>query len=127
MNILINVLTFVLILVALFLVLVVLVQKPRADSGLGAAMGGGAAEAAFGAETGNVLTRATIVAAIAFFVLSFGLYLGHLYVRNHAHADEVALPEAPAVVAPAEPTPQQAAPDQQTPAPASEPAPASKP
>lgn len=105
MNILIGILTFVLILVAIFLVLVVLIQKPRADSGLGAAMGGGAAEAAFGAETGNVLTRATIVSAIAFFVLSFVLYLGHLYVRNHSRGDDVALPEAPAFSAPAEAIP----------------------
>lgn len=116
MNILINVLTFVLILVSIFLVFVVLLQKPRADSGLGAAMGGGAAEAAFGAETGNVLTRATIVSAIAFFILSFVLYLGHLYVRNHSRIDDAALPQAPAIVAPAEPVPAQ-------PAPAGEPAP----
>lgn len=116
MNILIYVLTFVLILVTLFLVGVVLIQKPRTDSGLGAAMGGGAAEAAFGAETGNVLTRATIVSAIAFFILSFVLYLGHLYVRNHSAANEAALPEAPAISAPADPAPVQ-------PAPAGEPAP----
>jgi preprotein translocase subunit SecG len=106
----------VLILVSLFLVLVVLIQKPRADSGLGAAMGGGAAEAAFGAETGNVLTRATIVSAIAFFVLSFALYLGHLYVRKQSRMDDTALPQAPAAVAPAESAPAQ-------PAPAGEPVP----
>jgi preprotein translocase subunit SecG len=105
MNLLIIILTFVLILVSLFMVLVVLIQKPRADSGLGAAMGGGAAEAAFGAETGNVLTRATIVSAVAFFVLSFAIYLGHLYVRKHARIDDAALPEVPAMVAPAEPVP----------------------
>lgn len=105
MNILIGVLTFLLILVALFLVLVVLIQKPRADSGLGAAMGGGAAEAAFGAETGNVLTRATIVSAVAFFILSFVLYLGHLYIRNHSDANDAMLPQAPALSAPAETVP----------------------
>lgn len=105
MNILINILTFVLILVSIFLVFVVLIQKPRADSGLGAAMGGGAAEAAFGAETGNVLTRSTIVLSITFFVLSFVLYLGHLYVRKQARLDDAALPQAPAMVAPAEPAP----------------------
>ena len=127
MNILINVLTFVLIVVSVFLVFVVLVQKPRADSGLGAAMGGGAAEAAFGAETGNVLTRATIISAIVFFVLSFVLYIGHLYVRKHAKGDEVALPEAPAMSAPAQPAPQPAAPGQQQSAPASTPAAPSNP
>lgn len=120
MNLLIIVLTFVLMLVSLFLVLVVLIQKPRADSGLGAAMGGGAAEAAFGAETGNVLTRATIVSAIAFFVLSFSLYLGHLYVRKQARLDDAALPQVPAAVAPVEAAPAQ-------PAPAGEPVPTPNP
>lgn len=100
MNIIIAVLTFVLILVAVFLVLVVLSQKAKNDGGMGAAMGGGMAEAAFGADTSNVLTKATINAAIVFFVLSFGLYLGHIHQRSQAGADGEALPEinAPATV-----------------------------
>lgn len=98
MSILIGILTFVLILISLFMVLVVLAQKAK-DGGVGAAMGGGAAEAAFGAETGNVLSKATINASIAFFVLSFVLYLGHIYQRKHAAANGGALPaiSAPAV------------------------------
>ena len=87
MNLLIAIFTFVLILVSLFLVLLVLMQKAKNDGGMGAALGGGAAEATFGADTGNVLTKATINAAIAFFVLSLFLYLGHIYVRNHAAAE----------------------------------------
>jgi preprotein translocase subunit SecG len=39
-----------------------------------------------------VLSKATINAAIAFFVLSFVLYLGHIYVRKHAVATGEALP-----------------------------------
>lgn len=98
MSIVIGILTFVLILIALFLSLVVLAQKSK-DGGVGAAMGGGAAEAAFGAETNTVLSKATINAAIAFFVLSFILYLGHIYQRKHAAAAGGALPTiaAPAV------------------------------
>jgi protein translocase SecG subunit len=65
MSILLNLLTAVLILVSLFLVLVVLAQKSK-DGGMGAALGGGAAEAAFGAETGNVLSKSTIYGAIIF-------------------------------------------------------------
>jgi preprotein translocase subunit SecG len=84
MNLLIGIFTFVLILVSGFMVLVVLMQKAKNDGGVGAALGGGAAEATFGAETGNVLTKATINAAIAFFVLSLLLYMGHIYVRNHS-------------------------------------------
>ena len=102
MGILIGILTFVLILISLFMVLVVLAQKAK-DGGVGAAMGGGAAEAAFGAETGNVLSGATIKASIAFFVLSFVLYLGHIYQRKHAVASGSVLPSistgAPAVPA----------------------------
>jgi preprotein translocase subunit SecG len=53
---------------------------------MGAAMGGGMAEATFGADTGNVLSKATINAAIVFFVLSFALYLGRIYEGKHAAA-----------------------------------------
>ncbi|HEX2099492.1 MAG TPA: preprotein translocase subunit SecG [Candidatus Synoicihabitans sp.] len=115
MNLLIGIFTFVLILVSLFMVLVVLAQKAKSDGGMGAALGGGAAEATFGAETGNVLTKATINAAIAFFLLSLLLYLGHIYVRNNAAAADGALPtfdatpaEQPAAdpaTAPVEPAP----------------------
>jgi preprotein translocase subunit SecG len=99
MNLLIGIFTFVLILVSLFLVLLVLMQKAKNDGGMGAALGGGATEATFGADTGNVLTKATINSAIAFFVLSLGLYLGHIHMRNSAAAEAgSALPdiEAPA-------------------------------
>lgn len=101
------ILTFILILVSLFLILIVLAQKTK-DGGMGAALGGGAAEAAFGAETSNVLTRMTKYAAILFFVLAFVLYLGRVYERNHARSDAGnALPTiaAPAAVAPVVPPP----------------------
>ena len=111
MSILIGIVTFILILVSIFMVLVVLAQKAKSDGGVGAAMGGGMAEATFGAETGNVLTKATINAAIAFFVLSFLLYLGHIYQRTHARSGGGALPtiNAPATPAPT-PAPEAAAP-----------------
>lgn len=101
MNILIYVLTAALILVSLFLALVVLAQKAKSDGGMGAAMGGGMAEAAFGADTSNVLTKMTINLTIAFFVLSFGLYLGHIYQRKHARAEGGALPTITVPAAPA--------------------------
>ena len=87
MNLLIAIFTFVLILISLVMVLLVLMQKAKSDGGMGAALGGGASEATFGADTGNVLTTATIRAAIAFFVLSLLLYLGHIHVRNTAAAE----------------------------------------
>lgn len=100
MSVLVGVLTFILILVSIFLILVVLMQKAKSDGGV-AAMGGGATEAAFGAETGNVLVSATKYATILFFVISFVLYLAHLYQAKHVEAAETALPaiNAPAVPA----------------------------
>jgi preprotein translocase subunit SecG len=49
-------------------------------------------EATFGADTGNVLTKATINASILFFVLSFALYLGWIYQLKHAAKSTGALP-----------------------------------
>lgn len=98
MNIVINVLTFILVLTSVFLVLVVLMQRAKTDGGMGAAMAGGATESAFGAETSNVLTGATIKGAIIFFVLSFGLFLANIYqAKHHETIDD----KLPAVVAPA--------------------------
>ena len=86
MSIVLGILTFFLIIISLFLVLIVLAQKAKSDGGVGAAMGGGMTEAAFGADTGNVLSKATIYAAVAFFVIAFTVYLGRIYERKHAHA-----------------------------------------
>ena len=102
MSIVLGILTFALIVLSLFLVLIVLAQKAKSDGGVGAAMGGGMTEAAFGADTGNVLSKATIYAAIAFFVIAFSLYLGRIYERKHATAaannalPTIAVPAAPA-------------------------------
>lgn len=100
MSILLGILTFVLILVSLFLVLVVLMQKSK-DGGVGAALGGGATEAAFGADTTNVLSKSTIYAAVLFFVLAFVLYLGRIY--EHRHSGTGAGNALPSIAVPAAP------------------------
>lgn len=107
MSLVIGVLTFILVLTSFFLVMVVLMQRAKTDGGIGAAMAGGATESAFGAETSNVLTGATIKGAIVFFVLSFVLFLANIYQQKHRVESESALPAvvAPATVAPAEPAP----------------------
>ena len=92
MSIILGICTFVLILTSVILILLVLAQKAKSDGGMGAAMGGGVAEATFGADTGNVLSKATINASIVFFVLSFALYLGRIYEGKHASASGGALP-----------------------------------
>jgi preprotein translocase subunit SecG len=103
MSILLGILTFILIIVSVLLVLLVLMQKSKSDGGVGAALGGGMTESAFGADTNNVLSKSTINATIIFFVLSFVLYLGHIYQRNHGSSTDDALPSiaAPIEVAPA--------------------------
>jgi preprotein translocase subunit SecG len=95
MSIVIWLLTFALVLLSVFLVLIVLMQKSKSDGGVGAALGGGMTEATFGAETGNVLATLTRNGTIAFFVLSFILYL----LQIHQHSGErggVTLPAIPA-------------------------------
>jgi preprotein translocase subunit SecG len=92
MSILLGIVTFILILTSLILIFLVLAQKAKSDGGMGAAMGGGMAEATFGADTGNVLSKATINASIVFFVLSFGLYLGRIYEGKHHANSGGALP-----------------------------------
>jgi preprotein translocase subunit SecG len=83
MSILLDILTAVLIVTSIILILLVLMQKATSDGGMGAAMGGGMAEATFGANTGNVLSKGTINASIVFFVVSFALYLGRIYEGKH--------------------------------------------
>lgn len=75
LNIVISFLTFVLILISLFMVLVILMQRGSSSGGMGSAFGGGVAESAFGAETTNILTRATKWSAVAFFLIALTLYL----------------------------------------------------
>jgi preprotein translocase subunit SecG len=53
----------------LVLTLLVLVQLPKKDAGAGMAFGGGAADALFGAGSGNALTKLTKYTAITFFVV----------------------------------------------------------
>jgi preprotein translocase subunit SecG len=72
MSILINLLLGFNMLVALLMILVILMQRPKSE-GLGAAFGGGVTENIFGAQTTNVLTKITGWLAGIFFVLTFAL------------------------------------------------------
>ncbi len=114
MSILIWLLTFVLILLSVFLVLIVLAQKSKSDGGVGAALGGGMTEATFGADTGNVLATLTRNGTIVFFVLTFALFLAHIS-RHKANRAEGALP---VIAAPAAPDTPVAVPATSTEAPA---------
>lgn len=116
MSLVIGILTFVLIITSLVLIFLVLMQRAKTDGGMGAAMGGGAMESTFGADTNNVLSGATIKGAIVFFVVSFALYLAYLYQSKHRDDADNRLPTiaAPASTAPA---PAMPAPKPATPAP----------
>src|SRR5262249_22692989 len=72
MNLLINLFLVVFVLVALLMVLVILMQRPKSE-GLGAAFGGAVTENIFGAQTTNVLVKFTTWLAGIFFGLTFGL------------------------------------------------------
>jgi preprotein translocase subunit SecG len=119
-------------LVCILVVLVILMQRPSANAGMGAALGGGAAETVFGGESANVLSKMTTTLTVILFVLSFGLYLGFVArekpsvkaldaAATAAPATAPAVPAAPAATttpaaqpqstpAPTQPTPAKAAP-----------------
>jgi preprotein translocase subunit SecG len=80
MSFLIGILTFFLVVNCAVLILLVLVQLPKKDAGAGLAFGGGAADALFGAGSGNALTKITKYAAIIFFVLA--LLIGAMQDRS---------------------------------------------
>lgn len=145
MSILIGLLYVIEVVVCLLLGLVVMLQKPK-EGGLGGVLGGGMAEAAFGADAGNVLIKVTAVLGAIF--LANTLVLARLTSTvhqkslmageglNNAPAQQApALPEPtlpveapalPASAAPAPAAPAPAAPAIPAPAPAAPAAPAAK-
>ncbi|MBK8000064.1 MAG: preprotein translocase subunit SecG [Verrucomicrobia bacterium] len=70
MNIFIWLLTFALVIDCLVLILLVLIQLPKKEAGMGQAFGGGATDALFGAGSGNALTKMTKYTAGIFFALT---------------------------------------------------------
>ncbi|HXJ71633.1 MAG TPA: preprotein translocase subunit SecG, partial [Candidatus Dormibacteraeota bacterium] len=62
-------LTFLLVLDCMVLGLLVLIQLPKKEAGMGQAFGGAATDALFGAGSGTALTKITKYAAGFFFIL----------------------------------------------------------
>jgi preprotein translocase subunit SecG len=81
MTILINILLGLYVFIALLMVLVILMQRPKSE-GLGAAFGGGVTENIFGAQTTNVLTKITSWLAAFFFLLTFVLSILYAHKGN---------------------------------------------
>ncbi len=120
-------------LVCILVVLVILMQRPSANAGMGSALGGGAAETVFGGESANVLSKMTTFLTVTLFVLSFGLYLGFVArekpVTKALDAKATAPVAAPTATVPAAPkapvtTPAAPAPASAVAKPQSTPAPA---
>jgi preprotein translocase subunit SecG len=117
MSILINLLLAVWLLVALLMVLVILMQRPKSE-GLGAAFGGAVTENIFGAQTTNVLVKFTAWLAAMFFLVTFVLSIlyarksaGESALRRELMKTQAAAPASPAPAA-ARPSPaSSAAPD----------------
>ena len=78
MNFFTGILTVFLVVNCVLLILLVLVQLPKKDAGAGMAFGGGAADALFGAGSGNTLTKITKWAT--------GIFFGMALILNMAQA-----------------------------------------
>jgi preprotein translocase subunit SecG len=130
MSVLIGILTAIHVLVALFLIVLVLMQK-SSDQGIGAAFGGGVTETVFGAGTTTALVRMTIWCACI--MLGTTLLLAILHTQRGGGRESLmqkAVQSGPAMPGPAASQPPAmpvettastpAAPGPTTPAPASE-------
>lgn len=82
--------------IALALIALILLQKSKSE-GLGLAFGAGGNDSLFGANAGNVLTKATVVLGVAFLVVT--LILGMMF-SGHSDASlmDSAEPMQPAPV-----------------------------
>jgi preprotein translocase subunit SecG len=100
-------LTVLLVIDCLFLILLVLVQLPKKEAGLGQAFGSGTTDALFGAGSGNALTKLTKYFTAGFFILTLSLSIlnaqqskskrsGLERALEKAAASDVATPPAPA-------------------------------
>jgi len=87
MSFIVGILTFFLVINCALLILLILIQLPKKDAGAGMAFGGAAADALFGAGSGNVLTKVTKYSTIIFFGLA--LILGYLQNKVHNQGSAV--------------------------------------
>ena len=104
MSILIGLLYVVEVVVCLLLAGIVLLQKPK-EGGLGGVIGGGMAEAAFGADAGNVLIKGTIILGTIFLLNTLALARFTSTVHSRSVMSGVEAP-VPAQQAPVMPSPE---------------------
>jgi protein translocase SecG subunit len=103
MQIVIWLLSLVLIVTCLFLGLLILIQLPKKEAGMGQAFGGAATDALFGAGSGNALTKITKWTAGTFVVLCLVVSImtaQQSKSRGRSVRDRLAQPDASALTAP---------------------------
>jgi preprotein translocase subunit SecG len=119
MGFIIGLLTLVMVLDCVLLILLVLIQLPKKEAGMGLAFGGAATDALFGAGSGNVLTKITKYSAGTFFVMAIVLSAlqSNYYKHSNAFLQKLSTPLSapPGMVPPSAPpasapSPAQAAP-----------------
>lgn len=100
LNLLITFGTLGLILISVFIVLLVLMQRSNPNAGLGSTLGGVMAESAFGSETNSTLMKTTIWCAVAFFVVCMLTSMAYIARKSRANNTFQKLPviTAPDVV-----------------------------
>ena len=116
MDLLNKLLIVVLFLNCLFLILLVLVQLPKKEAGLGTAFGGGATDALFGAGAGNVLTKLTKWNAVIFLFLCLLLSLDFMRPKDLSETLGQNTPTVNTNTAPKNPTGAPAQPETSPPA-----------
>ena len=98
MNVLYVILWVIEVIVCLLLTGVILMQRSKGEGAVGLSFGGGMGEALFGAQMGNVLTRATVI--LGFIFLANTLALSILSARKEGRSlmEGVSQPAAPAAL-----------------------------
>src|SRR2546430_13560809 len=79
-----GILSFFLVMACLLLILLVLIQWPKREAGMGQAFGGGTTDALFGAGSGTALTKMTKYTTGIFFVLTLLLWILKAQQVKHA-------------------------------------------
>ena len=117
MSILIGFLYVIEVCVCLLLAGIVMLQKPK-EGGLGGVIGGGMAEAAFGADAGNVLIKGTIILGTIFLLntLALARFTSTANSKSVMRGVEQAAPVEQAPVMPAPQMPELPAADAKAPA-----------
>ena len=89
------ILTGLLIVICLFMILTILMQRPKSE-GLGAAFGGGLTDNLFGAQTTTVLTKFTVWLGCLFFLLTLVISILHVKSASGPTSIQKQLLKAPA-------------------------------